>query len=1249
LSGYSQVKGITVKINGDTTGLQKALNNVKAQTAGLDKTMSKLKSSMKLNPGDYQSFATYQDLLKDKIKSTTKQLEIYNQAVNKYPKTQTEWSKAVGSAKSELVTYQSALKSTESEIKGIENAMEQNNTQISEWTNRLSSGGKVAKQAQTSIDALRKSNSTYSSQLSTATNRQAELTEAIASQKTELKNLGATYEESQQTLHGLQGAQATCKNQLVNLTSQFVSTNSTVLKTVHVLDQVSQKANSFANAIKPLSTVSAVALAASAAAAISFEDAWTGVTKTVSGTPSQLQKVNDGLKELATTTASSYQDIASYAEIAGQMGVQTENVVEFTKTITMLGDTTNLVGEEAAQALAKFANIMQGAGTKSNEYYSRLGSTIVDLGNKFATTESDITEMSERLAVGAKQVGINEQGVLALSTALSSLGIKAEAGGSSVSKVLKTIESQVKNGGEYLEEYAKVAGMTAEEFASAWENDALGTFVKVIQGIGNSADGVTVTLEKLGITSIRQSQSIAALAQSSDVLTSAITTANSAWSLNTAMTDEAEKRYATLKSQLSQTWEALKQAGNELGQALTPTITSIAKGVKKAAQAFSNLDDSTQETVAKILLFTAAAYPAAKAISKISSSVKTAIEHFGGFVGKIGDVRNAIAGATGSFTGANILLGGLGTAAALAAAEIAILVPRFEAANKKALENATKNDAVAQSYVKLADSMSSFNKKIDEYMNKADESIESYESQKATADNLVTTIKQLNDVENLSSVQKQMLKEAVSELNAIYPDLGLTIDEATGKIADNTGKVIENYDELDNWIAKVQEAAKQEAYADAIKQQTKALIKQKTKYSEVSTAVEGLNEKMDTLKEKQSKAMDENDNEKVLKYQTQIEQLKKKYDELTSSLGTMSTKMQENQKSLLDYTNEMETGGLTTIGQTLKDSLQGCIDKATEAGVQIPTQLTEGIMNGTESYQNASNFVASMLTFQELEQSAGEAGLSIPSTLAYQIIANAGSVTEAVNMLNNLMEFNEAALNAGIDASQIDPEIASAIADGSYPVDQACTDLADGGLDALKEGYSKYKEEASTASKETGDALGDGESNASASGKNMGESSGKALVSSYKQYADEAIQYAEKTKAALEDAVQFAKDNPIVITKKTVVESETKNVSKQSLDSISQEAVALADTLTDTQPLALPNSVDTAYISSRTIADSSIRSSARVDALSSKLDSFIDAFMSANLTINLQPMELDGGVITDVVQETISIRELLSSWGKGGS
>ena len=59
-----------------------------------------------------------------------------------------------------------------------------------------------------------------------------------------------------------------------------------------------------------------------------------------------------------------------------------------------LGESTNLTATEGASDLAKFANITQMAADK----YSNLGSVIVELGNNFATTESDIVSMAMNIA-----------------------------------------------------------------------------------------------------------------------------------------------------------------------------------------------------------------------------------------------------------------------------------------------------------------------------------------------------------------------------------------------------------------------------------------------------------------------------------------------------------------------------------------------------------------------------------------------------------------------------------------------------------------------------------------------------------------------------------------------------------------------------------------------------------------------------------------------------------------------------------
>ncbi len=93
-------------------------------------------------------------------------------------------------------------------------------------------------------------------------------------------------------------------------------------------------------------------------AAVGWESAWAGVTKTVDGTPQELKDVEDGLRSLTGVLPASHQEIAAVAEAAGQLGVQTKNVVAFTKTMIDLGETTNLSANEAATSLARFMNVM---------------------------------------------------------------------------------------------------------------------------------------------------------------------------------------------------------------------------------------------------------------------------------------------------------------------------------------------------------------------------------------------------------------------------------------------------------------------------------------------------------------------------------------------------------------------------------------------------------------------------------------------------------------------------------------------------------------------------------------------------------------------------------------------------------------------------------------------------------------------------------------------------------------------------
>lgn len=405
-------------------------------------------------------------------------------------------------------------------------------------------------------------------------------------------------------------------------------------------------------------------LGLAAKAAMSWESAWTGVLKTVDGTPRQLAKVEEGLRGLAKTLPSTHEEIAAVAEAAGQLGIKTGNVVSFTKTMIDMGESTNLSAEEAATGLARLSNIM---GTSQNDF-GKMGASIVGLGNNFATTEREIVEMSGRIAGVGKQAGLTEGDVFGLATALSSVGIDAEAGGTAISMVMKKIGNEVAGGGDKVAEFARIAGMSSAEFSAAWNEDAGGALDSFVQGLGRaqaSGENVNGTLTTLGVTGIRESDALLRLSGAGDVLTNALKMGNDEYERGTALAMEAAKRYETAESKITIAGNSLKDTAITIGGTFLPAIADGAEAFASFADGIGKIPEPVLKIGAVLAGVVGAAALAGGAALILVPKIAETVTAFSALKVAAGDSSGVLGKLSGSKSSA--VLRGIGKAAGLAA------------------------------------------------------------------------------------------------------------------------------------------------------------------------------------------------------------------------------------------------------------------------------------------------------------------------------------------------------------------------------------------------------------------------------------------------------------------------------------------------------------------------------------------------------------------------------------------------------
>lgn len=546
--------------------------------------------------------------------------------------------------------------------------------------------------------------------------------------------------------------------------------------------------------------------------AMDFESAFAGVRKTVDATEEEYSEFREGILEMSKVLPASAEEIAAVAEAAGQLGIQKSAILSFTRTMVDLGEASNMTSDEAATALARFANITQ----MDQSEFSNLGAVVTDLGNKLASTESEIVEMGLRLAGAGAQVGMTEDQILSFAGALSSVGIEAEAGGSAFSRVMVQMQLAVENGNDQLEQFAQVSGMSVEQFKIAFKEDAAGAIIAFINGLSNldgtgkSAIGV---LDEMGLSEIRVRDTLLRASGAADLFNQSLEIGSKAWQENTALTKEANERYKTSESQLNMAQNKAKALAITMGDELLPHINDLLDFLGDLAESFADMTDEEQQAVLKTAALVAGIGPVIKIVGNLGKVLGTATKGVGTFTQAITLMQNGIGDAKGSAaTLAKVLSSATSPVGLLTIAIVGLT---------------TAGIALASQQTEEEKQLESLNTKIKEQATArqqlANERQKEVESSLREIDNVSMLVSELKTLVDTNGQVKSGYEERVgfilNELN-----------NALGTEYQMVGNVIQQYDELINNIdlviakkqAEIILSSQQEAYEKALEQEAEA-------------------------------------------------------------------------------------------------------------------------------------------------------------------------------------------------------------------------------------------------------------------------------------------------------------------------------------------------------------------------------------------------------------------------------------------
>lgn len=575
----TKVRGITIELNADASGLTKALTSVNKEIGSTQKQLKDVERLLKMDPGNTELLEQKQRLLNDQIGNTKDKLESLKQAQKEVG----EELKKTGEGQEQYDALQREIIAVENELKNLEKAAIQSSNamaKISEVGGKLQDvGGK--------IEAVG--------------NKMMPVSAAAAGLTAGIIKTTADFDASMSKVAAVSGAagedfdKLRAKAREMGATTKFTASDAADAmnymamagwKTEQMLDGVSGIMNLAAASGEELATTSDIVTDALTAFGMSAEES------------SRFADILAAASSNANTNVSMMGESFKYvAPVAGSLGYSAEDVS------IALGLMANS-GIKASMAGTSLRNMFQRMAKPTKESamaMDRLGLSLYDDEGKMYS----FREIMNQLRGSMSNINVSIEDYEA---ALDNLDAQLEAGNikqKQYDKELEELNLQTfgAEGAEKARAAAMLGGARAMSGLLAIANATEEDYNKLTAAVDNSSQAFAKT--KDGIVPLNE-----AMASGAEILE---TYEGSAAAMAATMQDNASGQMEILKSQL-------QELAISLGDTLMPTIRGIISHLQAFMDKLNGMDEGTKNMIMNALLIAAALGPVLIVVGKLTSA-----------------------------------------------------------------------------------------------------------------------------------------------------------------------------------------------------------------------------------------------------------------------------------------------------------------------------------------------------------------------------------------------------------------------------------------------------------------------------------------------------------------------------------------------------------------------------------------------------------------------------------------------------